>query len=130
MRASMVMPEAQSHVGCQLPLQESNAKLQSPRALGKVKDHLISENKKQVKKHSDRGDKNVFRKYPGKTIVGDLATTFTAKKQSAEAVTVYDEVARAVIKESKQFRPFLGISCKRKHYRKLVREFSEDPKIK
>ena len=59
-----------------------------------------------------------------------LSKTFASHAQSDVTISAYDSIARGVIRETEQFDPFLGISSKRRHYRKLVRSFSVDKRLK
>ena len=89
---------------------------------------IIAKNTLQVTQHAD--GKNVYKKHPEQTYVGMLAETFSSHGQSEFSNNAYDRLAQQLIKETSQFNPFLGISPKRKHYRKLVRTFSKNQRIK
>ena len=91
---------------------------------------IVRSNREQVGQHNSPSATNIFRRTPGQTYVGILSHTFSSHTQSEFAVEYYDKLARKLIKETAQFNPFMGMSPKRKHYRKLVRSFAKDSALK
>ena len=101
-----------------------------PEQIDAIIASIVQHNRGQVGQHNSPSAQNVFRKNPGQTYVGTLAHTFSSHDQSDFAVEAYNKLARKLIKETSQFSPFLGMSPKRKHYRKLVRSFAKDSALK
>lgn len=101
-----------------------------PNQIDAIMTSIVQSNRGQVAQHNSPSATNIFRKTPEKTYVGTLSSTFSSHAQSEFAIEYYDKLARKLINETSQFNPFLGISPKRKHYRKLVRSFSEDASLK
>ena len=97
-------------------------------------DAIIStiqrENKAYVARYNGRGANNMFKDHPQETLVGKLSTTFNSHAQSDYAIVAYNRLAKTLIGETEQFDPFLGMSNKRRHYRKLVRSFALDKRLK
>ena len=98
--------------------------------LEKVMSYLVDENKQEVEINSRSGWRNMYRKEPLTTIVGKMASIFESQSQNQLSKDRYHEASKIMIKEAKKFRSFLGIGPKRKHYRKQVRIFSKDKKLK
>lgn len=93
-------------------------------------DTIQRENNAYVSKHNARGASNMFKHHPQETLVGLLSTTFASHPQSEVAIDAYDRLAQIIIKETELFDPVLGMSGKRCHYRKLVRSFSTNKRLK
>mgnify|MGYP001167581418 CR=1 FL=1 len=101
-----------------------------PDQIDAIMASIVRSNRSEVAQHNSPSATNIFRKTPGETYVGILSQTFSSHNQSEFAVEYYDKLARMLIKETSQFNPFLGMSPKRKHYRKLVRSFAKDSALK
>lgn len=91
---------------------------------------IVAKNRVQVTQYVNGNGKNMYKKHPEQTYVGMLSATFSSHEQNEFSINAYDRLAQQLIKESTQFNPFLGLSPKRKHYRKLVRSYSKNKRIK